>query len=467
MQSFHNVSDIKKQNPSHIVQQLNPGNSLALLRKPGFVSASTPRWIKWLLFEHSHFYSIEELLYDYTELEKPDTLTTISQQLNLSSDEEKATLQYALELGKLAIKTAVLNSLPKIDKAHTVTAEDTGTLRTLKKVLYWILFLLGATIATLQGIDGVNSLLQILGFSVSISAWPVVLFSIIGALCACALYYAFELEFLKEKLGLTSNENLQGLLHIHEKQIDTAAKIEKTLLITAEKIHTPEEFGHYVTLCQKFNAQITSINNTTHCYQESTVRKIARYCIMKAGMVLVIGDTLYTVIGVIGGTVISSNPVSIVCCIFLAFGAAAFFIASYTDQIYAKINSTARQMNSTKEKAANYCDNHLLDFLQEKLAAKEKTKESLENNFKLQQKLTAKSQQLVQQQANARKKQQELELWQLWRQAKHSAEKKETKETKKTPLKKRRASLPSNTCSTDKNTLVYKPTYTPGRRNSL
>lgn len=420
MRSFNNVFDTNKQDLSHIIKELVSTNSIDLIRASSSPPTTSPRWMQWLFFQHSYFYSIEELLYEYSELEKRDTFITASQRLGLFNNEEKAKLQYALELGKLAIKIAVLNSLPKIDKAPTAPPDDPDTFKkSFKKILYGILFLIGTVIAILQGIDGVNSLLQILGLSASIAAWPVVICSILGAVCACALYYAFELEFLKEKLGLTNNVKLQSTLSIHEKQIDTATQIEKNLLITAEKIHNAEEFSRYVTLCQKFNTQITSINTTIHCYQESGARKIARYCIMKAGIILAIGDTLYTVIGVIGGVGLSSNPVSIVCYTLLAIGAAAFFIASYTDQIYEKINSAARQMNSTKEKAENYCDHHLLDSLQEKLIAKRQMKKSREDTLALQKQVTAQSQQLAKQEIKAQQQKKELELWQMWRSATH------------------------------------------------
>jgi len=421
MQSFNNIFDTNKQNLGHIIQKLDYVNCTDLIKNSSSLSTTTPRWMSWLFFQHSNFYSIEELLHAYTELEKPDTLIIASQQLGLSSKEEKEKLQYAIELGKLAIKIAALNSLPNIDKAPAAPPDNPDTFKkSFKKILYWVLFPIGTVIAALQGIDGVKSLLEILGLSASISVWPVVICSILGVLCACALYYAFEMEFLKEKLGLTNDENLQSTLSIYEKQIDTTTQIEKNLLVTAEKIHSTKEFSHYVKLCKKFNTQITFINNTVHRYQEKALRKIARYCIMKAGIMLVIGDTLYTVIGVIGGTVLSSNPISIACCTLLAMGAAVFFIASYMDQIYEKINSAARQMNSAKEKAENYCNHDLLDCLQEKLIAKKKIKKSRENNLALQRQIATQSQQLAKQQLGAQQQQKELELWQLWRKAKHS-----------------------------------------------
>lgn len=421
MQSFNNTTAATKQNLSYIIQKLGCANFTDLIKNSSAVSTATPHWMSWLFFQHPSSYSIKELLHDYAELEKPDAFIIANQQLGLSSKEEKEKLHYAIELGKLAIKIAALNSLPALDKSPATPPDNPGIFKKLcKKILYWVLFPIGTLIAAFQGMDGVKSLLEILGLSISISAWPVVICSILGVVCACALYYAFEMEFLKEKLELTNDKNLQSTLNIYEKQIDVTTQIENNLLITADKIHSTKEFSHYVKLCKKFHAQITSINNTIHCYQENVLKKIARYCIMKAGIILAIGDTLYTVIGVIGGTALSSNPISILCCIVLAIGAAIFFIASYVDQVYEKINGTAKQINVTKEKAASYCHAHLLDFLQEKLKFKEGIKKSRENNFALQCQIKAQSQKITEQQADTQKQQKELELWQLWRKARHS-----------------------------------------------
>jgi len=421
MQSFNNVPDTTKQNLSHIIQELGCTNFTDLIKNSSLLSLTTSHWMSWLLFQHSRFYSIADLLHDYTELEKPDALIIASQQLGLSSKEEKEKLQYAIELGKLAIKIAALNSLPPLDRSPAAPSDNPGIFKKLfKKILYWVLFPVGTLIAVFQGIDGVRSLLEILGLSISISAGPVVICSILGVVCACALYYAFEMEFLREKLELTDNQNLQSTLSIYEKQIDITTQIEKNLLITADKIHSTKEFSYYVKLCKKFHTQITSINNTVHRYQENILKKIARYCIMKAGIILAIGDTLYTVIGVIGGTALSSNPISILCCILLAIGAAIFFIASYVDQVYEKINGAAKQINITKEKAASYCHAHLLDFLQEKLKVKEGIKKYREDNLALQHQIKAQSQKIMEQEIDAQKQQKELELWQLWRKARHS-----------------------------------------------
>jgi hypothetical protein len=336
---------------------------------------------------------LKELISAYSELENPSTFTP------------------ALEVNKLAIQSAVLNTL---NPSPSLLKPPSPLKIFFKKLLYWLLFPIGTVISILQGIDGVVSLCELMGVTVTITAWPVVICCMIGAFAACALYYAFELEFLKEKLNLTHNKHLENTLSIYEQQIDTVNQIENYLVIAADQINLTE-FNDYLTLLQKFKAQIIQINQTVQHYQENSLRKIMRYLAMKIGITLAIGDTLYTVAGLLGSTILTSNPYSLIVIIPLAIGSAAFFIVSYMDNVYEKMNSAAKQMNTTKDKAAYYCEHNKITILQEKLTLKLNRKRSHETYFVLQTQLKSSKKQLARQKETCRQQQQELVLWQLWR----------------------------------------------------
>ena len=94
MQSFQHTTYTDL---SHLIQELDNTN---LMKKPNPHPLTAPNWMLWLFFQQPTAYSIQELLQQYSELEKPETLTIASQHFPLSTKEETIKLQRVIELGK-------------------------------------------------------------------------------------------------------------------------------------------------------------------------------------------------------------------------------------------------------------------------------------------------------------------------------------------------------------------------------
>lgn len=383
MQSFridrNQLSDI-----SQLLDRVDATKSVELVesKEPLLNNQPHERW----LFNKSESieYSIEELLSDYGTLEELETqLRNQSVNAKKEEEEEKEKKRRAIEVAKLVIQLAALHSLFPFEQP-TAAPPAKSNFFSLTNILYSMLLISGTAIAIFQGIDGVNSLFSILGIATSASNLVFLFFVAGSALLSVILFCSFDLEFLNKQLDAPSEE-IKNELSIYEKEIDTIKAVEKHLLLHSDN-YSAEEFDHYIQLYRKFNARITTINSNIPLYQESATRKILRYVTLTGGTIITVGDTLYTVVGVIGSA-FSATPLGLIILSVLAVGAAAFFIASYRDMVYDKINSTASQMNRTHDKAERYCNKNKLALLERKLVAKKEQEQQKTENVLLKEKV--------------------------------------------------------------------------------
>jgi hypothetical protein len=408
----------------HIIAKKLAGSQLAQITRTfgGLKENPQMRWARWFFMDEIHTYTLKQLLSDYEELQKTETFAVACAELNLTHESEQAILRFTLELAQLTLLIAVTNHLPDSQPA-SVTSETATPfwIPYLKKSLFWLLVPIGITISLFQGMDAIASILELAGITFSLSAWPVLVLVILGAFCSCALYYAFEIECLKEKLGTSHKEELKNHLEIHAEHINTLKTFEKKLCAAPHILDDLTDFRDSLAFYHQAQSTVQHINNILNYYQESSIKKFLKRSLLSAGTFLTIGDTLYTITGMIGKATLLGHPLGIVFLFILASGAAIFFTVSYTNIIYETLNPTAGLINQVKNEAMNYCRDcrHQTLALQKKLSDRCLAKKLQENHFKLTRELKQKTDQLTLEQEVREETQKECELWKLWRAAKY------------------------------------------------
>jgi hypothetical protein len=344
-----------------IMLEFTPNNQVELINK--FKS----------IFKHKH--STQGWINTYKILEEKNAFVVACQQLRLNTAKEKEELQFVLELYKLTIQQAIrkkfLAETTDLEKnnasQYAYESVEPRWKKYLKEVAYWAVILIATVIATLQGMDSIIGILELLGKTVAISslslsmaAIPLIVLLTLGAFFACALYSAFEIETFKEKLGITSKKALGNIIGIYEKQIEVAQAFENDFLIQSDEINNPQKLAYYLQLTALVNRHITiKLKPIIKKYQEHPLRKLTRYATLGAGMLLAAGDIVYALMGIIGGAALLSTIATISCSILGAVAAVLFFL-SYEDKVNQLINSPAQQINHTHKKVKEYCKNNLL-----------------------------------------------------------------------------------------------------------
>jgi hypothetical protein len=192
----------------------------------------------------------------------------------------------ALEQQKLTLIKAIDNKIrTEVSLRPTVANQEPPAPSKLKKMswkaLYYFLLLFGLFEDTAGSYLASTALLALLpGLFNPFIMITSILYTVLG----CILFYAYEVSFLKDALGIPyTNSNAHQLLVTYSEQLKAIKTINQH--ITSVPIITidDEEYDNYLQLVALLNQDLQIKYNAMDSYQESTAKKILKFGVLAFG----------------------------------------------------------------------------------------------------------------------------------------------------------------------------------------
>ena len=235
------------------------------------------RYARFSFLNENESYPLEVMTCEY------EATTEKLRQHNFQDFEKLAMEDYRLALMEsIYIQLANIQSVP--EKKRTLFEKFIRGIKIALLIFAGVVGMADTAIWTYFGAQ--EALLLAIPGAIAAALIPL---SIIFTVIAVVQFFGFEMDQVKEMLGIKIGSKSRELLETHEKQIRLTKKINAILLTDIHTINqlTTPQYQDYSNIAVQFNNDVIYKKSVFKEYKEHPLKKCLRYAMTAAGIILI------------------------------------------------------------------------------------------------------------------------------------------------------------------------------------